>query len=945
MYTLKYNATVFQFIVIAFSNHNVSFKFTRCSSLAKSLFWIYIFFLSACSTTGTPLTKYNNIDAQHQAMTCPGVPETQTTTRQQQQRQANQLANQGFRLLEKQNFQLAFICYETSSKLYETINDIVSLITSYSRLGDISHRLGNTPLAINYFERALSFQQSHGRTGGRIRNLNNIANLYSITGQYDTALKRLERAQSLIDDQNINDPDLSVDTKTNLGAIHLNLRQYKTAILYLNAARNEADDNERKARALKFLGAVYRQQGDFEKAMDYYQQALTIDILSGLQQEIATTEQVLGELYLHRIKGSKEVNQQQALRYLNKAYNSFSDINNTLSSAIVSSHIGEYYHQLRQYDNAMSRYQQALKEFERRGYKDGIGRMHLHMGYTLQKKGDLHSSLDHFDSAITIYGALHDKEWGRIAFYGKALTLETSGHLGKAEQMYKHSINMLESIRHNIAGGEEAQEIFAQVNALVYENLVSLLVKKGDFDSAHEYVERSRLRTLREYILYEQQIDGVRGDNLLSKARDLSRQRSILKTIARSPTTNSDKPNEYIKQVLAKNNAEFNRVFHKLSREHGAMSKTINIVPHSRQFRKSENFPDKLAILTYFLTENSLFIFIAKKGKDVTVIEVAIPRRDLRVLTAKAVELISRKPTSNDRHEKTVLTRLYNILIKPIDLELVGIKTIGILPFDILSILPFEALQVPNQPTKSKFLIQHKDIFYFVNHNYTNTLLSIMSDLKSPPMVSFVAFGAPQRNDAKKLHHAKLEVENIKKYFPNTLALLGKQASKDNFFKHWGKFQGIHLATHAKLVKDSTEILLSPEKTGNLSMAEIMELEDPEQTRFVVLSACQTAVDPVIFNKILKAKPGKKLSNIEAIPLASAVDILLSKNITSVVAALWNVNDQSTAILMQHFYRNLSNDIPFHKAFKKAQRTMIESNRWYAEPYYWAGFVSFGMYQ
>ena len=56
------------------------------------------------------------------------------------------------------------------------------------------------------------------------------------------------------------------------------------------------------------------------------------------------------------------------------------------------------------------------------------------------------------------------------------------------------------------------------------------------------------------------------------------------------------------------------------------------------------------------------------------------------------------------------------------------------------------------------------------------------------------------------------------------------------------------------------------------------------------------------------------------------------------MVSLWNVSDEGTAELMEHFYRGLfeENRRPA-AALREAQVSMLESDK--AAPFYWAPFV------
>ena len=61
----------------------------------------------------------------------------------------------------------------------------------------------------------------------------------------------------------------------------------------------------------------------------------------------------------------------------------------------------------------------------------------------------------------------------------------------------------------------------------------------------------------------------------------------------------------------------------------------------------------------------------------------------------------------------------------------------------------------------------------------------------------------------------------------------------------------------------------------------------------------------------------------------------------SVVATLWNIEDKSTAVFMETFYKNLKNNEDIADSLKNTQLDMI--HRGY-EPYDWAAFILTGKY-
>jgi CHAT domain-containing protein len=95
------------------------------------------------------------------------------------------------------------------------------------------------------------------------------------------------------------------------------------------------------------------------------------------------------------------------------------------------------------------------------------------------------------------------------------------------------------------------------------------------------------------------------------------------------------------------------------------------------------------------------------------------------------------------------------------------------------------------------------------------------------------------------------------------------------------------------------------------------------KTDLVVLSGCQS-------------QSGKRTRGDDIIGLSQA---FLYAGSPSVVASLWNVNDDATKLLMVAFYSRLRQGLSKTDALRAAQ---VEVRRKYPSPFYWAGFVLTG---
>jgi len=173
---------------------------------------------------------------------------------------------------------------------------------------------------------------------------------------------------------------------------------------------------------------------------------------------------------------------------------------------------------------------------------------------------------------------------------------------------------------------------------------------------------------------------------------------------------------------------------------------------------------------------------------------------------------------------------------------------------------------------------------------------------------------------------------------------LGRNATKKALLGlDLSQYRTLHFATHAVMgdqVKWITQpaLIFSPDGTGApdsdvLKMSEIFNLR--LNADLVVLSACETARG--------------KLSRGEGI--VGLTSAFLFAGSRSVVASLWNVNDESTSLFMESFYTGFKSGLSKPEALRQARlqtmRKRIKSavtgeQESLASPYFWAPFVLVG---
>ncbi len=132
-----------------------------------------------------------------------------------------------------------------------------------------------------------------------------------------------------------------------------------------------------------------------------------------------------------------------------------------------------------------------------------------------------------------------------------------------------------------------------------------------------------------------------------------------------------------------------------------------------------------------------------------------------------------------------------------------------------------------------------------------------------------------------------------------------------------------HAEANAAIPLDSAVILSGPDMHFKLYARDIAA--SPIRAELVTVSACRSAGD--------RSYVGEGL-----VGLAWA---FMRAGAQRVVAGPWDVDDRSTAELMDRFYESLASGEPPAQSLRKAKLWLIARGGNYAKPYYWAALEMF----
>jgi CHAT domain-containing protein len=359
--------------------------------------------------------------------------------------------------------------------------------------------------------------------------------------------------------------------------------------------------------------------------------------------------------------------------------------------------------------------------------------------------------------------------------------------------------------------------------------------------------------------------------------------------------------------------------------------------------RVQSALPPNAQLIQYVIGENNLMIWLVTHDRLVTA-KADISADNLRTkVTAYLDEL---RKLGNLESLNRRAAELYQMLIAPISKHLDPNLTLCIVPDGVLQNLPFASLV---SPETKRYLIEDFSLVINPSASVFARTLEISRAKKMSESESFLALGNPNFNQQAfpklfPLHKSEQEIDRIRPFYPQRLILSRMQATESALAQQIGNYEIVHLATHA--LSDQQSSMLStiflagesgsasegqnPERVasdGALRAHEIYRLK-PERTRLIVLSSCRSGL-------------GDRSRNEAMGGLAQA---FLVAGVPTVVASLWDVDDESAARLMERFHAaHRGKRLAFGEALRQSQISFLQSApARLRHPYFWATFIVTG---
>ncbi|MEZ5353835.1 MAG: CHAT domain-containing protein [Bryobacteraceae bacterium] len=251
---------------------------------------------------------------------------------------------------------------------------------------------------------------------------------------------------------------------------------------------------------------------------------------------------------------------------------------------------------------------------------------------------------------------------------------------------------------------------------------------------------------------------------------------------------------------------------------------------------------------------------------------------------------------------------LHRMLIAPLDPHLDGCTTLLIAPCHGLHELPFGALHDGSQALIDRFAVSIAP---------SATVFALGRTRPRTAASGSLVMAVPDSANPGIEHEARLVHEALW----DSELLLGKDASLEAFTERAPGRRIVHIASHG-IHRGDNPFFSGVELAGaRLSLFDLQQLS--LNVDLVTLSACHSGA-------------GVSIGGDERIGVLRG---FLLAGVRSVLASLWEVDDESALAFMRVFYQEVGAGADWASA---ARRAAIERRAVQAHPYYWAPFLVFG---
>ncbi|TRU09957.1 MAG: tetratricopeptide repeat protein [Microcystis aeruginosa Ma_MB_F_20061100_S19] len=843
-----------------------------------------------------------------------------------------------------------------SLAIFRKIKDREAELGSLINLGDVYLSLNDYSQALSTYQQSLIIAREINNPEGEAKSLDNLGITSFSLAKYEEA--KAYHLQSLAILEKINARQAQAASLQNLANVELFLGNYQDSIAHYQQSLTMTRGISYRlgeAKALHGLGQAYSSIGQNQTAISYYQQSLIIKREIGDQQgeanslgNLGIAHASLGEYYTAR-----DYLQQQLI--ITRAIGDRYGEGNALGNLGMIDYI------LGQYTKAIEYQQKYLTIAKTIGDRYGEGNALGNLGLVYLSLEEYPKAIEYQRQALAIAQAIGEPQLTSHSFNNLGIIYRVLNQPTAAIDNLEASLNITLKTRSELSRNDRKQ--FLATNERTVITLATILIEQNQPEKAFEWLN---LATTADLADYNRLIDAKVADPDAQKALDnWNIDNQQLEGMRRQL---QDKYSQELAQQIRQFEEKVYKNAETIGDKYPEIAELFETKPTDIAQLQKNIAPDTLVIQPVPLRDK-VALFLVTREKLI-VIQSDAKRDELNKLVSEY-----RTQLADRRNADYLVTgsKLYEILIRPIESQIAtsSPKNIAIIASGQLRYIPFETLY---DKKNDQVLLEKYPIYYLTRissyqllknidfqlskntlpitiilgvviiavvgmviiRNFAILLGSILIIFLGGATLFLIAQFNTQTNSAlafanpqptkQELKGTETEADNISKIFPGSEKYFGTNATLDIFKKQAFRFPILHLGTHGcfnlagcpNLGMQANTILFANKEQYNIADAALLGLKN---TELITLSACQTA----------------KEANGDGQEISGLAYVLERAGAKSVIASLWDAEDNTSAEIMTQFYQNLKNGMSKSEAMRQAKLSQIKSH-----PFFWSPFILIG---
>ncbi|CAH3140042.1 unnamed protein product, partial [Porites lobata] len=813
------------------------------------------------------------------------------------------------------DFRKAIEFHQLALRIYKDTGNKDGEATVYNNLGLAYESLSNFNKAIEFHQLALRIHKDTGNKDGEATVYNNLGSAYYSLSDFNKAIEFHQLALRIAKD--IGNKDGEGTIYNNLGLAYESLNDFNKAIDFHQLAlriHKDTGNKDGEATVYNNLGSAYQSLSDFNKAIEFYQLALRIHKDTGNKDREATVYNNLGSAYMSLSDFNKAIDDlETAMEFYKLALRITKHTGNKDQEATIYNNLGNAYHSLNNLQKAdVECYQLALRIAKDTGNKYQEAVVYNNLGDLKQSLGEFNRAIELYEQSLRIAKDTGNKNGEGPTYINLGNVYRYLGDSKKAVEFYQLGRRIA-----NETGNKDIEQ-------RGYENLANVLWSLGNYSKAEK--------------CFKSCIELVEEMRVLLEGNDewkisFRNERDCVSRLVRLQL----QQRKILEALLTADRRRAEALVDLLESQYGVRKSICSQPKH--QMKLISNHISSPTLFQMNDTQSVNIWILLKGGKLYDFVQQGVSSDDLTSMIYQTCKQIgvNRSLWKNIRSRKEIedqgdaLKVLYDIFIAPFSQSIEGDELV-IVPDGSSFLIPYAALMDQN----TRYLSETLRIRLVPSLTSLRLLAECPEGRHSTsgallvgnPWVETVRIN---RKPFRQLPGAEEEVKMIGQII-KIEPLTGKNATKDRVLSGLNSVSLVHIAAHGRT--ETGEIILSPnspnfesaetpkEKDFLLTMADVLDAK--VHAKLVVLSCCNSG-----------------RGNVKVEGVVGIARAFLGAGARSVIATLWEIDDEATLAFMRHFYEHLVAGQSASKSLHRAMKRMRESEKFNAVKH-WAPFVLIG---